>query len=130
MPRCNLLIILTMLLTLNSGMSRTTCSSDPFQTSLLMSHLHVSIPILQNFVHLCLTTRDVPIYCKSSKSRPRNGKNYKHVSNLYFFSKVIEKVISINILGHILDNNIVDSFPSAYRAGHRCETDELTSCVQ
>ena len=28
----------------------------------------------------------------------------------HFLSKVIEKVISIRILGHILDNNIVDSF--------------------
>ena len=37
-------------------------------------------------------------------------------------SKVIEKVISIRILGHILDNNIIDSFQSAYRAGHSCET--------
>ena len=25
-------------------------------------------------------------------------------------------------MGHILDNNIVDSFQSAYRAGHSCET--------
>ena len=48
--------------------------------------------------------------------------NYRPVSNLSFLSKVIEKVISIRILGHILDNNIVDSFQSAYRAGHSCET--------
>ena len=40
----------------------------------------------------------------------------------FLLSKVIEKVISIRILGHILDNNIVDSFQSAYRAGHSCET--------
>ena len=44
------------------------------------------------------------------------------VSNLSFLSKVIEKVISNRILGHILDNNIVDSFQSAYWAGHSCET--------
>ena len=25
-------------------------------------------------------------------------------------------------MGHILDNNIVDSFHSAYKAGHSCET--------
>ena len=37
----------------------------------------------------------------------------------------MEKVISISILGHILDNNIVDSFQSAYRASHSCETDLL-----
>ena len=49
-------------------------------------------------------------------------KNYRPVSNRSFLSKVIEKVISIRILGYILDNNIVDSFQSAYRAGHSCET--------
>ena len=47
-------------------------------------------------------------------------KNNRPVSNLSFLSKVIEKVI--RILGHILDNNIVDSFQSAYRAGQSCET--------
>ena len=40
----------------------------------------------------------------------------------FLLSKVIEKVISIRILGHILDNNIVDSFQAAYRTGHSCET--------
>ena len=48
--------------------------------------------------------------------------SYRPVSNRSFLSKVIEKVISTRILGHILDNNIVDSFQSAYRAGHGCET--------
>ena len=49
-------------------------------------------------------------------------KKYRPVSNLSFLSKVIEKVISIRILGHILDNNIVDSFQSAYKVDHSCET--------
>ena len=89
------------------------------------------VPILQHIVNLCLTTGDFPISCKSSIIIPlikKPGldremlKNYRPVSNLSFLSKVIEKVISIRILGHILDNNIVDSFQSAYRAGHSCET--------
>ena len=42
-----------------------------------------------------------------------------------FLSKVSEKVISIRILGHILDNNIVDNFQSAYRAGHSCRETAL-----
>ena len=114
-------------------MIKTTCSSDPFPTRLLMSHLHAIIPILQHIVNLCLTTGDFPISCKSSIVIPlikKTGldremlKNYRPVSksNLSVLSKVIEKVISIRILGHILDNNIVDSFQSAHRAGHRCET--------
>ena len=62
---------------------------------------------------------DFPISCKSSNVIPlikKPGldremlKNYRPVSNLSFLSKAIEKVISIRILGHILDNNIVDSF--------------------
>ena len=53
--------------------------------------------------------------------------NYRPVSNLSFLSKIIEKVISIRILGHILDNNNVGSFQFAYRASHSFETPLL--CV-
>ena len=118
------------LLKIISGMNKTTCSSDPFPTRLLMSHLHAIVPILQHIVNLRLTTGDFPISCKSSIVIPliKNPgldremlKNYRPVSNLPFLSKVIEKVISIRIL-RILDNNIVDRFQSAYRAGHSCET--------
>ena len=121
----------TELLKIISCMHKTTCSSDPFPTRLLMSHIHAIVPILQHIVNLCLTTGDFPISCKSSIVIPlikKPGldremlKNYRPVSNLSFLAKVIEKVFSIRILGHILDNNIVDSFQSAYRAGHSCET--------
>ena len=114
-----------------SCMNKTTCSSDPFPTRLLMSHLYAIVPILPHIVNQYLTTGDFPISCKSSIVIPlikKPGldremlKNYRPVSNLSFLSKVIEKVISIHILGHILDNNIVDSFQSVYRAGYSCET--------
>ena len=112
-------------------MNTTTCSSDPFLIRLLMSHLHAIIPISQHIVNLCLTTGDFPISCKSSIVIPlikqpsldrEMLKKYILVSNLSFLSQVIENVISIRILGHILENNIVYSFQSAYRAGHSCET--------
>ena len=124
----------TELLKIISCMHKTTWSSDPFPTRLLMSHIHAIVPILQHMVNLCLTTGDFPISCKSSIVIPlikKPGldremfKKYRPVSNLSFLSKVIEKVISIRILGYILDNNIVDSFQSAYTAGHSCETDLL-----
>ena len=47
-------------------MNNTTCSSDPFPTRLLMSHLYAIVPILQQIVNLSLTTGDFPISCKSS----------------------------------------------------------------
>ena len=72
-------------------MHKTTCSSDPFPTRLLMSHIH----ILLHIVNLCLTTGDFPISCKSSIVIPlikKPGldremlKNYRPVSNLSFLS--------------------------------------------
>ena len=48
------------------GMNNTTCSSDPFPTRLLMSHLYAIVPILQHIVNLCLTMGDLPISYKSS----------------------------------------------------------------
>ena len=97
-----------------SGMNTTTCSSGPFSTILLMFHLHAIISILQRIGNLCLTTGDFPISCKSSIMIRLIKKP--------FLSKVIEKVISIRILRHILDNNIVDSFHSADRASRSTET--------
>ena len=56
----------TDLLTIISCMNKTTCSSDPFPTRLLMFHLYAIVSILQHIVNLCLTTGDFPISCKSS----------------------------------------------------------------
>ena len=51
-----------------SDMNKTTCSSYPFPTGLLMSHLHAIIPIRQHIVILCFTTVNFLISCKSSSS--------------------------------------------------------------
>ena len=84
-----------------SGMNKTNCSSDPFPTRLLMSHLYAIVPILQHIVNLCLTTGDFPISCKSSivihlikKPGPDREmlKNYKSVSNLFFFPKLLRRL--------------------------------------
>ena len=97
----------TELLKIISCMNKTTCSSDPFPTRLLMSQIHAIVPILQHIVNLCLTTGNFRISCKSSIVIPlieKPGldremlKNYRPVSNLSFLSKVIEKVIYIRIL--------------------------------
>ena len=99
--------------------------------SSIIIYINAIVPIPQHIVNLCLTAGDFPISCKSSIVIPlikkpgldrQNVKKYRPVSNLSFLSKVIEKVISIRILGHILDNNIVDSFQSAYRSAYSCET--------
>ena len=91
----------TELLTIIFCMHKTTCSSDPFPTRLLMSHIHAIVPILQHIVNLCLTTGDFPISCKSSIVIPlikKPGldremlKNYRPVSNLFFNPKLLRRL--------------------------------------
>ena len=70
-------------------------------------------------------------FCKSSISFPlikKQGldpeilKNYRPVTNLSFIWKIIEKSIATQIHDHLINNNIVENFQYAYKAGHSCET--------
>ena len=72
-----------------------------------------------------------PTPCKSSiifpliKKRdldPEILKNYRPVTNLSFISKIIEKAIATQIHDHLINNDIVDNFQSAYKAGNSSET--------
>ena len=49
-------------------------------------------------------------------------KNYRPVANVSFISKIIEKAIATQIHSHLINNDIVDNFQSAYKTGHSCET--------
>ena len=52
-------------------------------------------------------------------------KNYRSVVNLSFISKIIEKAIGTQIHSHLINNDIVDNFQSAYKAGHSYGTVSL-----
>ena len=80
---------------------------------------------------LCVLNQLFPLSCKSSVIIPlikKPGldsevlKNYSPVANLPFLSKVIEKAIAIQIHVYLSKTGIIDSFQSAYKAGHSCET--------
>ena len=137
MPYCTVLLeSFTMitseeLIKIVSVMNKTTCSSDPFPSKLLMSHLPTIIDTITHMINLCISTSVFPSSCKSATVLPlikKPGldpqvlKNDRPVSNLSFLSKLIEKVISSRILTHIADNNLIDKFQSAYRCGHSTET--------
>ena len=111
-------------------LNRTTCGLDPFPTKLLMSHLSSIINIILRIVNLCFLSGDFPSSCKSAIISPLIKKqgldseilNYRHVANLSFISKIIEKAIATQIHSHLINNDIVDNFQSAYKTGHSCET--------
>ena len=53
---------------------------------------------------------------------PEILKNYRHVANQSFISKIIEKAIATQTHYHLKNNDIVDNFQFAYKAGDSCET--------
>ena len=53
---------------------------------------------------------------------PEILKYYRPVANLSFNSKIIEKAIATQIHDQLINNDIVDNFQSAYKAGHSGET--------
>ena len=84
-----------------------------------------------DIVNLSISTCIFPSSCRSSIVIPlikKPGldsevlKNYRPVSNLSFLSKIIEKVISTQLVTYIVDNGLTDDFQSAYKCGHSTET--------
>ena len=104
---------------------------DPFPTKLLMSRISYILDSIICIVNLCFSSGVFPTPCKSSIIFPlimKQGldpeilKNYRTVANLSFISEIIEKAIATQIHDHLINNDIVDNFQSAYKAGQSCET--------
>ena len=53
-------------------------------------------------------------------------KNFRPVSNLSFISKILEKVVLIQLKKHLSGNNLLEIFQSAYRQNHSTETAVLS----
>ena len=53
---------------------------------------------------------------------PNELKNFRPISNLPFISKIIEKLVLVQISHHLSANNLLNQFQSAYRPGHSTET--------
>ena len=111
-------------------MNKTTCLSDPSPVKLLMNHLSAVIDIILHIVNLSISTCIflsfsiiIPLIKKTGlDSEVYVLKNYRPVSNLSFLSKIIEKVISTQLVTYIVDYGLTDDFQSAYKCGHSTET--------
>ena len=63
----------------------------------------------------------VPLLKKSSLNSV-DFKNFCAVSNLPFISKVIEKVVAVQLVNYIDDNNLGEPLQSAYNRHHSTES--------
>ena len=48
--------------------------------------------------------------------------NFRPISNLKFLSKIIEKAVATQLIGHLINNNLEEPFQSAYKRCHSTET--------
>ena len=107
------------------------CELDPLPTWLLKECKAELNPLITDIVNMSLRESMIPKTLKTAHIRPplkKTGldsdilKNYRHVSNLTFISKVIEKVISGRLNEHLINNSLFDPLQSAYRDKHSTET--------
>ena len=108
-----------------------TCSLDPMPTPLLLEILDCLLPSLTALINSSLSSGLFPQAFKSAiifpllkkpSLDPNELKNFRPISNQPFISKIIEKLVLVQISRHLSANNILNQFQSAYRPGHSTET--------
>lgn len=107
------------------------CSLDPIPTQLLKKASSDLVPFITSIVNKSLTLGLFPdaFKCalvtpllKKSTLNADTLKNYRPVSNLAFVSKVLEKVVNKQLHTYLSNNNLLETFQSAYRKDHSTES--------
>ena len=107
------------------------CALDPIPTWLRKHCQDQLTPVLTTIVNASLSCAEFPTELKKAFLTPlikkiilncEIFKNYRPVSNLYFISKLVERVVCIQLVEHLKTNNLYEIFQSAYRQLHSTET--------
>ena len=107
------------------------CSQDPIPTFLVKECIDVLLPFLTEMCNASLREGHLPIsqrhavitpILKKSSLDPGDVKNYRPVSNLTFMSKIVERMVSEQMVDYLQANNLMPRLQSAYRKHHSTET--------
>ena len=108
-----------------------TCELDAFPTPLLLECLESFLPCISAVFNNSLVSGVFTSVCKYALVKPLlkrmsldpdDLKNYRPVSNLYFLSKVLERIVLSQLNEHLNHNNLLSPLQSAYRPNHSTET--------
>uniref|UniRef100_A0A3P9M6K8 Reverse transcriptase domain-containing protein n=1 Tax=Oryzias latipes TaxID=8090 RepID=A0A3P9M6K8_ORYLA len=114
-----------------SQVNPTTCFLDPIPTSLFKSFYGSFESEILNIMNSSLQTGIFPAafkmavvkqLLKKTNLDPSVFNNYRPVSNLPFLSKVLEKLVFIQLNEFLLQNNIFEINQSGFRTNHSTET--------
>ena len=114
-----------------SQSSNTFCDLDPIPTSLLKQCLSALLITLTTMINLSLSTGVFPDLFKACSVIPLLEKynldredlsNYWSISHLSFLSKLTERVVKNRLTQHLLSNDLLNQFQSAYPKHHSTES--------
>ena len=114
------------------------CSSDPLPTWLLKINVDVLAPFLCHLFNWSLDHATVPsrfkfayvtLLLKKADMDPADVRSYRSIFNLLVISKLLERVVSSQLVKYRKDNDLLPALQSAYRANHLTETAVLKMLV-
>lgn len=114
-----------------TGSPSKSCELDPIPTWFLKNCIDVALPALLQIVNTSLSTGTFPDQFKMALVRPLIKKptldpellsNYRPISNLPFISKVLERVVSVQLNNYLCENSLFARMQSGYRKYHSVET--------
>ena len=107
------------------------CSLDPWPTFLVLDYLDILISPITPIINASLQKGKCPNFFKQAHVTPVLKKpsldkelfrNYRPVSNLNFISKILERVVAIQLQTHLDEASLMTAFQSAYRKHHSTES--------
>lgn len=107
------------------------CTLDAIPLWLFKECLPELMPIVHFIINESLRTGTFPSALKTAAVRPSlkkstldadELKNYRPISNLTYLSKLLEKVVHLQLVEYLDNENMFSTFQSGYRRFHSCET--------
>ena len=115
--------------------STKSCMLDPIPISVTEPCFGDLVSLITAVVNASLSIGIVPPQFKQTIVTPHlkkpeldsnDTKNFRPVSNLSFISKMLEKVVLIQLKNHLSGNNLLKTFQSAFKQNHSTETAVLS----
>ena len=107
------------------------CSLDPWPTFLVQDYLDILITPITSIINASIIKDKCPNFFKPAHVTPilkkasldkEVFKNHRPVSNLNFISKILERVVAVQLQTHLDEAGLMTAFQSAYRKHHSTES--------
>ena len=112
-----------------SAKSKST-SLDPMPTFLVKRFASILAVPIASIINMSLATFSVPMTLKlahvtpllKKSCPPESLSSYRPISSLPFLAKILERVVAMQLIGHVEGNVLYSPVQSAYRSHHSTET--------